>query len=88
MRHLAVGRSQPAGRNAPMMLSSINTAGGKKFELRDGIWYDTSYTGQGKKDVKRGTEKYIRLDAGLRNIADQIGGTVVIVWNGHAYKIK
>ena len=78
----------PAGRNAPMMLSSIKTAGGKKFELRDGIWYDTSYTGQGKKDVKRGTEKYIRLDAGLRNIADQISGTVVIVWNGHAYKIK
>lgn len=77
------------GRNmAPMTLSSIKTAGGKKFELRDGIWYDTSYTGQGKKDVKRGTEKYIRLDAGLRNIADQIGGTVVIVWNGQAYKIK
>jgi hypothetical protein len=77
-----------AGRNAPAMLSSIKTAGGKKFELRDGIWYDTSYTGQGKKDVKRGTEKYIRLDAGLRDIADQIGGTVVIVWNGQAYKIK
>ena len=77
------------GRNmTPMMLSSIKTAGGKKFELRDGIWYDTSYTGQGKKDVKRGTEKYIRLDAGLRSIADQIGGTVVIVWNGQAYKIK
>jgi hypothetical protein len=77
-----------AGRNAPLMLSSIKTAGGKKFELRDSIWYDTSYTGQSKKDVKRGTEKYIRLDAGLRNIADQIGGTVVIVWNGQAYKIK
>jgi hypothetical protein len=70
------------------LLSSIRTAGGKKFELRDGIWYDTSYTGQRKKDFKRGTEKYIRLDAGLRGIADQIGGTVVIVWNGQAYKIK
>jgi hypothetical protein len=77
-----------AGRNTASLLSSIRTAGGKKFELRDGIWYDTSYTGQGKKDVKRGTEKYIRLDAGLRNIADQIDGTVVIVWNGQAYRIK
>jgi hypothetical protein len=68
--------------------SSLRTAGGKKFELRDGIWYDTAYTGQSKKDYKRGTEKYIRLDAGLRAIADEIGGTVVVVWNGQAYKIK
>jgi len=69
-------------------LSGLRKAGGKKFELRDGIWYDTAYTGQSKKDYKRGTEKYIRLDAGLRAIADEIGGTVVVVWNGQAYKIK
>jgi hypothetical protein len=68
--------------------SNLRTAGGKKFEFRDGIWYDTAYIGQGKKDVKRGTEKYIRLDAGLRSIGDQIPGTVVVVWNGQAYKIK
>lgn len=77
-----------SGRNAASLLSNIRPAGGKKFELRDGIWYDTSYSGQSKKDVKRGSEKYIRLDAGLRSIADQIGGTVVIVWNGQAYKIR
>jgi len=69
-------------------VSSLKTAGGKKFEFRDGIWYDTAYTGQGKKEVKRGTEKFLRLDSGLRSIADQIGGTVVVVWNGQAYKIK
>jgi hypothetical protein len=69
-------------------VSSLRTAGGKKFEFRNGIWYDTAYTGQGKKDVKRGTDKFLRLDAGLRSIADQIGGTVVVVWNGQAYKIK
>jgi len=68
--------------------SNLRTAGGKKFEFRDGIWYDTAYTGQGKKDFKRGTEKYLRLDAGLRSIGDQIPGTVVVVWNGKAYKIK
>jgi len=70
------------------VMSSLRTAGGKNFELRDGIWYDTAYSGQGKKDVKRGTEKFLRLDAGLRSIADQIGGTVVVVWNGQAFKIK
>jgi hypothetical protein len=75
-------------RAAGSTLSNLRTAGGKKFEFRDGIWYDTAYTGQSKKNVKRGTEKFLRLDAGLRNIADQIGGTVVVVWNGQAYKIK
>ena len=75
-------------RAAGSTFSNLRTAGGKKFEFRDGIWYDTAYTGQSKKNVKRGTEKFLRLDAGLRNIADQIGGTVVVVWNGQAYKIK
>jgi hypothetical protein len=70
------------------VMSNLKTSGGKTFEMRDGIWYDTSYTGQGKKDVKRGTEKFLRLDAGLRSIADQIGGTVVVLWNGQAYKIR
>jgi hypothetical protein len=81
----AEGADLSAARKA---VSNLRTAGGKKFELRDDIWYDTAYTGQGKKDVKRGTEKFLRLDAGLRSIADQIGGTVVVVWNGQAYKIK
>jgi len=82
-------QAEAADLSAPRKtLSNLRTAGGKKFELRDDIWYDTAYTGQGKKDVKRGTEKFLRLDAGLRSIADQIGGTVVVVWNGQAYKIK
>ena len=62
--------------------------GGKTFEMRGGVWYDSAYSGGGTKDVKRGTDKYIRLDQGLRNIADSLGGTVVIVWDGKAYKIR
>ena len=70
------------------VFTALRSAGGKKFELRDGVWYDTAYTGQDKKDIKRGSDKYNRLDAGLRTIAEQIGGTVVVLWNGQAYKIK
>ena len=62
--------------------------GGKTFEMRSGVWYDSAYDGGGTKDVKRGTEKYLKLDEGLRNIANSLGGTVVIVWNGRTYKIK
>ncbi|HYJ92667.1 MAG TPA: hypothetical protein VEV84_15260 [Pyrinomonadaceae bacterium] len=69
-------------------LTKTRSVGGKTFELRDGIWYDSAYHGGGTKDVKRGTDKYIRLDAGLRNIADSLGGTVLVVWDGKAYKIK
>lgn len=90
---MAQNQSQNQIQNLPMAKSSprfLNTreAGGKEFTFRDGTWYDTAYSGGGTKDVKRGTEKYLRLDAGLRNIADQIGGRIVIVWNGQAYKIK
>jgi len=62
--------------------------GGKTFEMRSGVWYDSAYGGGGTKDIKRGTEKYLKLDEGLRNIANSLGGTVVIVWDGRAYKIK
>ena len=69
-------------------ISGVRTAGGKKFEQKQGAWYDTSYRGQGTKNVRRGTSEYRNLDAGLRSIVDSIGGTVVIVWNGKAYRIQ
>jgi hypothetical protein len=90
---MAQVQSQKQVQNLPMAKNNIEsaltkTAGGKRFEFRGGVWYDSAYSGGGTKDVKRGTEKYLRLDAGLRDIADQIGGTVVIVWTGKTYKIK
>jgi hypothetical protein len=78
----------PLGTRSNSELSSVRTAGGKKFEFRNGVWYDTSYAGQGTKSIKRGTEKFLRLDEGLRSIANAIGGTVVVIWNGKAYKIR
>jgi len=68
--------------------SNVRTAGGKKFEQKQGAWYDTSYRGQGTKNVRRGTSEYRDLDSGLRSIAESIGGTVVVVWNGKAYRIQ
>ena len=67
---------------------SRRSVGGKTFEMRGGIWYDVAYHGGVTKDVKRGTDKFLKLDAGLRNIANSLGGTVVVVWGGKAYKIK
>lgn len=69
-------------------ISATRSAGGKNFESRNGVWYDSAYKGQSTTSVKRGTEKYIRLDSGLRSIADSLGGTVVIVWKDKAYRIQ
>ena len=69
-------------------ISATRSSGGKHFEKRSGIWYDSAYKGQSTTSVKRGTEKYIRLDSGLRSIADNLGGTVVIVWKDKAYRIQ
>lgn len=69
-------------------LSVTRSVGGRSFNYRDGAWYDTAYRNQGTANYRRGTEEYIRLDSGLRSIADSIGGTVVLVWKGKAYKIQ
>ena len=62
--------------------------GGKRFENRNGAWYDSAYRGQGTTNVRRGTDAYKKLDGGLRNIADTLGGTVVVVWKEKAYRIQ
>jgi hypothetical protein len=35
-----------------------------------------------------GTDSYKNLDGGLRAIADNLGGTVVVVWKEKAYRIQ
>lgn len=62
--------------------------GGKSFSRSGGVWYDSAYNGQATTDVRRGTDQYRKLDSGLRNIADNLGGTVVIVWSSKAYRIQ
>ena len=68
--------------------SSLRRVGGKSFELKQGAWYDTVYSGQKTKNVRRGTDEYLKLDGGLRSIADSITGTVVLVWKSKAYRIQ
>ena len=70
------------------MVSDLKTAGGKKFENRNGAWYDTAYHGQATTNVRRGTDEFKKLDGGLRSIANSIGGTVVVVWKDKAYRIN
>lgn len=61
---------------------------GRTFNKRNGIWYDSSYRNEPTTNVRRGTSNYRSLDAGVRSIADQLPGTIVVVWKTKAYKIQ
>ena len=62
--------------------------GGKTFSNRNGAWYDSAYKNQATTNFRRSTDEYKKLDSGLRNIADTIGGTVVLMWKGKAYRVQ
>ena len=92
----AAGPSRAAGPvqgqlNQNQMNSNMpvtRVVGGRIFNNRDGAWYDSAYHGQATVNYRRGTAEYKKLDSGLRNIADTLGGTVVVVWKAKAYRIQ
>ncbi len=68
--------------------SSIRQVGGRSFERKEGVWYDSAYRGQATINIRRGTESYRKLDSGLRIIAESLDGIVVAVWKDKAYRIQ
>ena len=68
--------------------NSLRTVNGKSFDRRGGVWYDLAYKGQSAKKVSRGSSEYKDLDGGLRNIAETLDGTVVVMWKEKAYRIQ
>ena len=64
---------------------------GRQFVRRNGAWIDVVYRSQATTNIKRGSEQYRALVAdepGLRAIASQLDGEVVVVWKGRAYRIR
>lgn len=91
MKRKAPQKSAPlpkAVQNQASGAGAARSVGGKTFNNVGGIWFDAAYGKQKQKTVRRGTSEYLRLDAGLRSIADSLGGTVVILWGGKAYRIQ
>lgn len=66
----------------------IRNVGGKTFDNRNGAWYDRAYRNHATANYRRGTAEYKKLDTGLRSIADNLGGTVVLMWKDKAYRIN
>ena len=68
--------------------SARRTVGGRTFERKQGVWYDTAFGGRPTINVRRGTPEFNRLDGGLRSIANTLQGTIVVVWGAKAYRIQ
>jgi hypothetical protein len=39
------------------------------------------------KSISRGSGDFNNLDSGLRSIAQELGGELIVVWKGKAYQI-
>ncbi|MCA1625713.1 MAG: zf-HC2 domain-containing protein [Acidobacteria bacterium] len=68
--------------------TETTSVGGKTFRRQSGVWIDAAYKGQATTNISRGTNEYKKLDSGLRSIAENLGGTVVIIWKEKAYRIQ
>lgn len=63
-------------------------AGGKTFQRQNNVWIDSAYKNQATTNITRGTREFKKLDSGLRSIAGNLGGIVIIVWKDKAYRIQ
>lgn len=68
--------------------TETTNVGGKTFNRRNNVWYDTAYNGQSTTNLTRGTNEYKKLDKDLRVIVENLGGTMVVVWKEKAYRIQ
>lgn len=65
------------------------SVGGRKFKRQGNAWVDSKLkSSMSIRTVSRGSEEFDKLDSGLRSIAKQLGGEIVVVWKGKAYRIR
>ncbi len=89
-------RSVPpsAATNGGAVDSSVETrdVSGRRFRRQGSAWVDTGYTSAtATTNIKRGSEQYRALVADepeLQRIVGQLGGEVIVLWKGRAYRFR
>ncbi|HEY0430910.1 MAG TPA: zf-HC2 domain-containing protein [Pyrinomonadaceae bacterium] len=65
---------------------------GRRFTRADNVWIDTDYNPpQATTRIARGSDQFRALVAdepGIKAIADQLSGPVIVVWKSRAYRIQ
>lgn len=79
------GDDRPASEDA----RATRSVGGRKFQKQGSAWVDQKFkASMALINVTRGSEEFNALDSGLRSIAQQLSGQVIVVWKGKAYLIR
>jgi hypothetical protein len=72
--------------------AEMTSVAGHRFRKSGSVWTDVTYTSsQSTTNVARGSDQYRALIAdepGIRTIAEQLQGEVIVVWKGRAYRIR
>jgi len=65
------------------------SVGGHKFRRQGNSWIDQKFkSSMTLKSISRGSDEFAALDSGVRSIAQQLGGELIVVSKGKAYLIK
>ena len=65
------------------------SAGGHKFRRQGNAWVDSKFkSSMSATNVARGSDAFRALDPALRSMAEQLGGEVIVVSKGKAYRIR
>lgn len=70
----------------------VRVVAGRQFRREGSDWVDTDYTeGRAAVLVRRGSEQYRALVAdepAIKQIAEELNGTVIALWKGRVYKLQ
>lgn len=74
---------------APPEEADTRSVGGRTFKRQGNAWIDVKLKSpMSIKTISRASDDFEKLDSGLRSIAQQFSGPVVVVWKGKAYRIQ
>lgn len=86
------GRREKSGEGRGDDGGETRSVAGRRFRRQGDAWVDTSYrASQATVQIGRGSEQYRALvgdEPELGRIANALGGEVVVVWKGRAYRIR
>jgi hypothetical protein len=81
-------KASPASPAKSEDTAESRSVGGRKFKRQGASWIDTKFkSSMSLRTVSRGSEEFSGLDSGLRSIAAQFSGEIIIVWKNKAYRI-
>jgi hypothetical protein len=84
-----VNEDKDANKSTAGEHADSRTVAGKRFVRQNNAWVDSGYQSGATTNVKRGSEQYRALisdEPNLRTFSEQLGGEVIVVWKGRAYK--